>query len=357
MEMRPVRCAAAVTLVVTAAVAVRRGLLVALLAAKILGSSGGLDAWKGPVSRETIFYAAIPVDIYRGPAGNSPMLIVHGVNPTGKDNLDLVRVSQALAQAGYEVYVPDLAEMKLQHLRSEEIENVKTVFRLIGRDAALGCFSYGCGPALIAASSPEIRDHVRFVAALGGYFDIRETLEFVITGPESPLAYTKWVYLAANSDLAAVEEDRRRIRGIAEAHAADLEPDPALKAALSPDAAALLNIFCATNARDFKLRMKKAPASLCRRLDEISPSLYVCQLRAPLILIHGAHDPCIPVEQSIELDDAARLLGLNHELTLLHMYGHTNPSLPPFAVSSAFGFYIPEMWRFLRVMNRLIAMR
>lgn len=353
---RSFRYAVAVTLVITVTVAMRRALLVTLLAAKILGSSDALDAWKGPVSRQTLLHVGIPVDVYRGANSHSPMLIIHGVNPTGKDSLDLVRISQALAQSGYEVYVPDLAEMKRQHLRPEEVENVKSVFQSIGRDAAVGCFSYGCGPALIATSTPEIRDHVRFVAAFGGYFDIRESLEFLITAPESPLAYNKWIYLAANSDLVPGESDQRIIREIASARAVGGDPEPHLEENLSAEAQALLRIFSSASANEFRNRMREAPANLSRRLDALSPSLFVQQLRAPLILIHGIHDPCIPSQQSIELDATARANGLNHQLTLLRMYGHTNPTLPPFAVNTTFSYYIPEMLRFLRVMNRLISM-
>lgn len=351
------RCAAAVTLVFTASVALRRGLLVTLVAAKILGSGDGLDAWKGAVSRQTAVHGGIPIDIYRGSSSTSPVLIVHGVNPTGKDSLDLVRISQALAQAGYEVYVPDLIEMKRQHLRPQEVENVKSIFRLIGRRAALACFSYGCGPALVAAADPDIRDRVRFVAAFGGYFDIREALEFLVTGPTSPLAYSKWIYLAANTDLVESESDQGRLRHIAEARTTGLGVDPELLAGLSPEAQALLHLFESETPAEFEARMRNAPGALRSRLDALSPSRFAAQLRGPLILIHGVHDPCIPANQSMELDEAARLNSLNHQLVLLRMYGHTNPMLPPFAVSSAFGYYIPEAFRFLRVVNRLIAMR
>ncbi len=336
---------------------VRRGLLVVFLAAKILGYADGLNAWEGAVSRQTTVRGGIPVDVYRGSNPVSPILIVHGVNPTGKDSLDLVRVSEGLAQAGYEVYVPDLAEMKKQHLRPEDAMSVKTVFQSIGRNAGIGCFSYGCGPALIAAMNPDIRRQVRFVIGFGGYFDIRETLEFVVTGPETPLAYSKWVYLAANSDLAVDETSRRRIREIAEKRAAGLPVEPGIEENLAADARSLLEVFSTTNREDFRARLNAAPESLKQRLDALSPSRYVSQLQAPLILIHGAYDPCIPAQQSIELAEAARANGIDHTLTLLQMYGHTNPTLPKVAVGSIFGFYFPEASRFLRIVNRVIAVR
>jgi len=336
---------------------VRRGILVIFLGAKILGYAAALDAWEGAVSRQTIVHGGIPVDVYLRRNPVSSILIVHGVNPTGKDSPDLIRISEALAQVGYEVYVPDLQEMKKQHLRPEDAASVKTVFQSIGRNAGVACFSYGCGPALIAAMDPDIRRQIRFVIGFGGYFDIRETLEFIVTGPESPLAYNKWVYLAANSDLAAGETSRRRIRDMAEKRAAGLLLEPGIEEKLPDDARSLFEVFSTTNRQDFRTRLKAAPASLQHRLDALSPSRYVRALQAPLILIHGAYDPSIPAQQSIELAEAARANGIDYTLTLLQMYGHTNPTLPRLGVESVFGYYIPETFRFLRIVNRVIALR
>jgi len=333
----------------------RRGLLVVCLGLKILGSTDALNAWKGPVRHETVEHAGIPIDIYSREPTYSPILIVHGLNPTGKNSLDLMRISEALAQVGYQVFVPDLIEMKRQHLQPEEAVRIKSVFQFIGKDAAIACFSYGCGPAMIAAADPDIRDHVRFALAFGGYFDIRETLEFVVTGPESPIAYLKWVYLGANSDLVNDESDRTRLRTIAEHGRGDdvLETDAAKK--LSPEAKALLAVFLASTPEDFHARLDAAPENLQRRLEALSPSRFVEQIRAPLILVHGINDPAIPAQQSVEFAEAARAHGLDQSLTLLRMYGHVNPILPEIGLRNVFSFYLPETIRFLRVISHLIA--
>jgi dipeptidyl aminopeptidase/acylaminoacyl peptidase len=81
----------------------------------------------------------------------------------------------------------------------------------------------------------------------------------------------------------------------------------------------------------------------------------VRELRAPLVLIHAAYDPSIPAQQSIELAEAARANGLEPRLTLLQMYGHTYPTLPTLSIGSAMGFYIPETFRFVEVVNHVIA--
>jgi hypothetical protein len=246
-DLKSFRYIAAAAILVLGFLIARRVLLVLFLSAKILGYESALNAWEGAVDRRTVFHDGIPVDIYKGRNSSSPILIVHGVNPTGKNSLDLIRIAEGLAQTGYEVFVPDLAHLKKQHLRPEDAGSVKSVFQFIGETAGIACFSYGCGPALIAAADAGMRNRVRFVVVFGGYYDIRETLEFTVTGPESPISYSKWVYLAANSDVIADEADQQRIRQIAEQRIAGAAVDSAGDDGLSAEARGLLAMFSATS--------------------------------------------------------------------------------------------------------------
>ena len=334
-----------------------RVLPVLFLSGKILGYGGALNAWEGPVDRETVVHEGIPVDIYRGRKSVSPILIVHGVNPTGKNSLDLIRISEGLAQTGYEVFVPDLIHLRKQHVRIEDAGSVKSVFEFIGKDAGIACFSYGCGPALIAAMDAEIRDKVRFAVDFGGYYDLREALEFTVTGPESPISYSKWVYLAANADLLTNEDDRLRVQKIAERRLAGEEIDSTAEENLSAEARGLLAVFSAASPADFREKLAAIPEKFQRTLDALSPSYYIDGLRARLILIHLAQDPSIPAEQSVRLAEAARARGIDSRLTILQVYGHTYPRLPPVGIASIFGFYVPEAARFLGVINHVISSR
>jgi pimeloyl-ACP methyl ester carboxylesterase len=334
-------------LLLLAFLVLRRGILVTFLALKILGYTDALDAWEGAVRHQTVQHDGMRIDVY-GESSASPILIVHGVNPSGKDSLDLMRISEALAQVGYQVFVPDFVEMKRQHLEPEEALHIKSAFQFIGRDAAIACFSYGCGPALIAAADADIRKRVRFAVVFGGYFDIHEALEFVITGPESPIAYLKWVYLRANSDVVADENDRAILRKIAERQNAETPEN------LSADGRALLNVFTSRTPEDFRARLKLAPEGLRRRLEALSPSNFVNGMETRLILVHGINDPVIPAEQAIKLAEVAQARGLDYSLTLLRMYGHVHPILPDVGVSSLVGFYLPETVRFLKVVNSVV---
>jgi hypothetical protein len=347
------RTAFVVSLIV-AFLILRRVLLVGLLGLKILGQSSGLDAWKGPVRHQSVQHAGIPIDIY-GESSGSPMLIVHGVNPTGKDSPDLVRISDALAQVGYQVFVPDLADMKRQHIHPEEASHIKSVFQFIGRDAAMACFSFGCGPAMVAAADLDIRSHVRFAIVFGGYYDIREALEFLVTGPESPIAYLKWVYLAANTDLAADEGDQAHLQVIAKHRLGQAPSEAGEIEQLTPEGKRLLDLFSTSDRNEFRARLDASPKSLQERLDALSPSRFIRQLQSPLILVHGINDPSIPAQQAVRFDEAARSQGLSSKLTLLRMYGHVHPILPDVGLTSVFAFYLPEASRFLIVVNQVLS--
>src|SRR5262249_41481279 len=159
-----------------------------------------------------------------------------------------------------------------------------------------------------------------------------------------------------NSDLVPDETDRSRLRTIAEHRGGNNAAADDCGNGLSPEAQALLDIFSASTPEDFRARLNAGPANLQRRLDALSPSEVVRQIQAPLILIHGINDPVIPAQQTIEFAEAARANGLNYSLTLLRMYGHVNPILPRIGLRSLLSFYLPETFRFLRVVNQLISM-
>ena len=185
--------AAQALLAIVLAVLLVRVLLVGAFVAKILGRNDYLDGWKGAVSRQTTTIAGIVSDNYsRNSNAGFPVVIVHGVNTTGKDNLDIVRVAQSFAQVGFQVIVPDLTRMKEQAVSRQDAEDVLKVLESVGGNVGIVCISYGCGPALIAAADADVRYRVQFVVTFAGFFDMVSQLRFLVTAPENPLGYDKW---------------------------------------------------------------------------------------------------------------------------------------------------------------------
>ena len=190
--------------------------VVATASAKALGSGYLFDLWHGPVSLSSTSIGKIPADVYTSSRSRFPLLLVHGVNETGKNSPEVKPFAEAFAGSGFRVVVPQFERLTRQNVTPEDIDDVVSVFDSLRSEAAIACVSYGCGPALIAASRPEIRDRVRFVLTFGAYFDLTDTLRFVITSQPSALAYSKWVYMKANLDLVRNESDKKAMTALFE---------------------------------------------------------------------------------------------------------------------------------------------
>lgn len=300
--------------------------VVATASAKALGSGYLFDLWHGPVSLSSTSIGKIPADVYTSSRSRFPLLLVHGVNETGKNSAEVKPFAEAFAGSGFRVVVPQFERLTRQNVTPEDIDDVVSVFDSLRSEAAIACVSYGCGPALIAASRPEIRDRVRFVLTFGAYFDLTDTLRFVITSPPSALAYSKWVYMKANLDLVRNESDKK----------------------------AMTALFESRDAEEFSVRLAAVP-QLKDRSERLSPSRYIDGIRARLIVVHLGSDPCVPSSESVRMVEAAKALHIPYSLTVLGMYGHTRPVWPEFGIESFFGFYVPQSWKFIRVLDEILS--
>jgi hypothetical protein len=208
---------------------------------------------------------------------------------------------------------------------------------------------------LIAASRPEIRENVSFVVIFGGYFDLTETLRCIVIGRSSPLAYSKWTYMAANSDLLENERDRQIIRAIADERVKlSAEEWTVSGGGLNVEARALLALFESQSSEQFDARLRDMPA-LRDRMERLSPSRYFDGLKARLIIVHMISDPAIPFTESLRMAEAAKSRGIPYSLTILKMRGHTRPEWPRPGVGSLFSYYVPEAWKFLRVLREVVS--
>jgi acetyl esterase/lipase len=328
---------------------------VAGTSAEILGYHGALAWRREPVLKTPAIVANMDADVYTTSRSRSLMLLIHGVNDTGKRSPEVKPIAEGFADAGFRVVVPEFPRLTRQNVTPEDIDDVVKAFQWLGGDAGILCASYGCGPALIAASRPEIRDHVRFVVPFGGYFDLTEQLRFIIVEQQdTAFAYSKWRYMGANADLLETDDDRRQLLALAEERGKGSPEEWRLSSDKLPSGArAMAGLFEARTATEFEERLALVPR-LRERIERLSPSRYVAGIRGRLIIVHIASDPSIPSSQSVRLADAAQAQGLSHSLTLLNMYGHTRPVWPPFGLRSLFTFYAPESIKFGGVVNQVL---
>lgn len=262
-----------------------------------------------------------PADRYQ-PADRAPratLVLLHGLTPAGRREPRLVRFATTMARAGFSVVVPDLPGMRSLAVGTEDIRDITDALRqVLDPAAAPGCnpvglmgFSFAVGPALIAALAPEVREHLAFVVAVGGYYDLVDAVTYATTGydPVSgqrgipPAPEGKWWLLRSQSQRLPRVEDRLLLEELARRRMHD--PAAAvddLLAQLSPDGRAVHALVANTDPERVRMLIRQLPAAIrdqLRALDLAQQNLEA--LRAHLLLIHGTDDNVIPVGHSRRL--------------------------------------------------------
>jgi dienelactone hydrolase len=309
-----------------------------------------------------------------GAGGGTGVVLVHGVNETGKDDERIVWLADLLARSGFTVLTPDFLGFKSLTIRTSDVEElVASVQYLAGRTEDVGPgrigligFSYGAGPAVIAAADPRVRDDVQFVVSFGGYYDLLNVIIFVTTGYYEfggvrgwtiPNEYTRWIFLRYNLELIPAQRDREILKEIAEAKAKNpgVEAGP-LVATLGPEGRAAYELLVnRTPERVADLVAALGPA-VRQQIRFLSPSRVIRDLRARLFVVHSDPDDFMPKTESLRLAAALESRG-NVHLALLRVFNHVRPDFPSLTPGSFFRVYLPEGRKVFRLVFDLVRQR
>ncbi|HEY5598906.1 MAG TPA: hypothetical protein VIK47_08895 [Kiloniellales bacterium] len=267
-------------------------------------------------------------DLYR--PGDEPLaalVLVPGAVPEGKDDPRLVAFAHTLARARFIVLVPEIANLRALRLRPTDVEHIADAARYLiearqaGRVSGpigLAAISYAAGPAILAALRPEVRDDIRFLVAVGGYYDIEAVITFFTTGgyregPDqrwrrgTPNAYGKWLFVRANAERLDDPRDRVLLALMAERKLRDLDAGTAdLTGKLGPEGRSVQALLANTDPQAVPALIAALPPAIrtdMAALDVRRPDLST--LAARLILIHGRDDAIIPYTESLALAAAA----------------------------------------------------
>jgi hypothetical protein len=299
----------------------------------------------------------IPADLYGPPAPRAALVIVHGLSRSGRRHPEIVRLARLLGQHGQLVLVPELDGLVKFALTGSEVEDIRAALRHLrdwGRPIGIAGFSFGAGPALLAAADvPEIR----VVGSFGGYADLANVIAYVTTGAHAFAGqrytqrqeeYNRWKLLALLAGVLERGPDRGTLSGIAERRLANPADDTReLEAALGPQGQAVLRL---TRNRD-----EGAVAGLVaalspdtrRMLERMSPLASMPRLRGRLLIAHGAGDESIPFTESLRLAAAA---DGRARLAILHGFHHTGPQ----PVWHSLRENIADGWNLMRLIDGLL---
>jgi dienelactone hydrolase len=296
-----------------------------------------------------------------------PLVIVHGVNPTGKDDEQLVLLAKNFARAGFLVIVPDFEGMKTLRIRISEAEDVLQSFLYVSKrqDAKHGGgmlgISYGAGPMLLASADPRIRDKVRVVVSFGGYYNLRNVMLFAMTGffeygkyrgwvrPEESF---RWMFAYRNLDMLRTPADRNTLRKIIEMkNRYETAQAAALAKSLGPEGRALYDFLMNKDPERFDLLYENLPLSIRELVYQLSPARAVKYIQASFIIAHGMEDYSIPYTESLRLADAVGDAKRVH-LELLPQFMHIETIEP--SMGSIYKKYVLGGWRLFSLIYDLM---
>ncbi len=338
---------------------------------------GPLTRWTAGPAREDLTVPSpgrgLAATLFRpgGAPRGAGVVLVHGVNETGKDDPRIVWVADLLARAGFMVLTPDFTGFKSLTLRAGDIDEIVASARFLdarlpgGRPDKVGlvAFSYGAGPAVVAAAEPALRDRLRFVVSFGGYYDLANVITFVTTGRYeyrgergqlAPNPYNRWIFLKYNLDLIGDPVDRALLAEVAR-HRADrpLAEAAPLAASLTPEGRAIYDLMGNQDPARVPALLRRVHPDVAAQIARLSPARAVQQVRAHLFIAHSNPDEFIPFTESLRLAEAAPDPARVH-LVLLGGFRHVRPEFPPLTWSSFWGFYLAEGRRMFWFVFRLL---
>ncbi len=323
------------------------GFHTALFVSQVLNVPVKPQPWftPAPVREEVTYQRAAAegqADIYYIPDGRrrAALLVFLGANAAGRDDPDVVNFGNALSRAGYVAmfgWSPTMGQQN--NVDPAEIENLTWAFRYLrSRDyvdpdrVGMAGFSVGGSFVLVAAADPRIRDDVAFVNSFGAYYDARDF--FVQIASNSRLfgnQYEHWevdqltrqVFTNELIEVAPTEGDRELL---ARRFLRQQAVDASELTQLSEQGDISRQLLEGTTPEAAGQLLDRLPADFREKLEGISPSNYLDQVKGRLLIMHDVGDPLIPVGESRRLVETLKNRGrADLRYTETEIFEHVRP--------------------------------
>ena len=277
-------------------------------------------------------------DVYRIPDGQrrAAVLLFLGANAAGRDDKDVVNLGEALARSGFVVMFHWSPTMALQHnIDPAEIDNLVRAFQFLERQewvdperVGIGGFCVGASFSLVAAADPRISDRVRFVNAFGPYFDARDLLLQVVTrsrldqGVRTPWQPDSLTLKVFANELIETLDNPADNALLTKAY---LSGEPADLGTLTPAGQTVLRLLEGVPPEEAAELYGTLPRDFREAMDRISPSSYVNDIQAKVLVLHDRDDWLVPSAESRRLAAAMEDRG-DVSYTELLSFDHVRPT-------------------------------
>ena len=297
-------------------------------------------------------------DLYRPAVPRAGLVLVHGLSPAGRRHTELMRLAGLLARQGQLVLVPQIEGLATFRSSGHEVEEIRAALDYLaapGRPVGVAGFSFGAGPALLAAAEMP---GLRLAASFGGYADLRNVIAYITTGVHSfggrryvqrQQEYNRWKLLALLVGFVESGADRRLLGRLAEMRLADPSVDTgALDRDLGSEGRSVMALVLNRREEAVDGLLAGLSPGAHAALDRLSPLRTLSRLSGRVLIAHGAADDSIPFTESLRL---AAAVGVHVRVAILHTFHHTGPR--PFWRSLC--ERAQDGWSLLRLADDLLA--
>jgi dienelactone hydrolase len=268
---------------------------------------------------------SVDADLF-APAGggrHGAIVLLLGAGDLPRSDL-AVHFADALARLGVVTMVPESSGMLAERLTFDEVDAIRTSLDLLdarpdvdrSRVGVVGLSASG-GLSIVAAGQNDLRDRIRFVNSFGSYADATTLLLDVSSRS-----------MSVDGQVRPWQPEPRTLEVIANALA-----DAGIGGAQRDQ-------LLAGIPRDSAQRILAGISQeMKQRLDRVSPSTYLKQVRAHVYLMHDQDDPFIPFTESRALASNAPQ-GVVQRYTEFSIFAHVIPDKPV-----AWQTFLPDLWR------------
>ena len=291
----------------------------------------------------------LAADLYRSARLRGTVLLVHGLSAAGRRQPDLARLARLLARHGLLTLVPQLDSLASFKLDGREITAIVAALDYAAgvarRPVAIAGFSFGAGPALLAAAK---RPDVRLAGSFGGYADLRTVIAYVTTDPGAE-PYNRWKLLQLLAGLVGDARDRAGLDAIAAARLANpFEDTSHREAELHSAGRAVLALVHNRRADAVSGLFTGLSSDTHTALERLSPLSEMSRLRGRALIAHGRADSSIPYTESVRLAEAAETQAI-----ILTTFHHTGPLSFLELMRSG----VPDAWKLVGLSEALMSVR
>jgi len=258
----------------------------------------------------------IAANLYRPKDGkkHSALIMAHGAIEGGKDDRALRFGGQGLATAGYVALVPQLEHLNRLRLHQDDIDALVAGVQYLSEQAfcnrKIGLMGVCLSAPLVfaAAAEPSISRDVAVITCWGGFYDINDWLQAVLTlcyidsgeakswKPRDLLIQEapKWLI-----ELTPNASDRACLMEMLRGNVAG-----STKGGLSQSGKAMYALLTNRSHKRVKNLWSKLDPKVLQTLNSLSPHTKVAKYNTKIAIIHTFSDDVIPWVESCKLVDA-----------------------------------------------------